>query len=595
MRHSQENEMMKLGWVSMFALFTAVFSACAVDQATTGAASDRSAPISGPEACIALASLSGAALGEPTARIESATFNPPSPAREIPGAPPWMSTFPALPEHCEVAGVMRERTGTDGQHYRVRFRMRLPSDWNGRFLYEGGGGTNGDLGLTVGGVTGGGDNALDRGFAIVSTDTGHDNKTNVDPARQGQVAFAHDYEARLEYAEKALDSVATAGKRIVAAYYGRPADRNYFAGCSNGGREGMVFAQRFPEQFDGIVASAPAFTLPKAGMATAWDTQVFSELARSTDRSTASGMPDLAMTYSAEDLGRVAEAVLDACDALDGLRDGMVQRLAACTTRTVEPELRERQCDETDAGACLSEAQIDALVASLEGPRDSSGASLYSVWPWDTGIATDGWRVWKIGIPEQTPAINIMLGAPTLSGLFISPPDVVPAMPDALQQYQLDFDFDQDPPRIYATTPEFPRSSWDLVAARSTELDAFRDHGGRMLVPHGGSDPIFSLYDTTAWWDELDRAEGGNAAEFVRVYAVPGMTHCGGGPATGEFDALGTLVDWVEHGKAPNGIEATAGPDTPWPGRTRPLCPYPTYAHYTGGDSERAPGFTCRE
>jgi feruloyl esterase len=168
-------------------------------------------------------------------------------------------------------------------------------------------------------------------------------------------------------------------------------------------------------------------------------------------------------------------------------------------------------------------------------------------------------------------------------------------MPDALQQYQLDFDFDQDPPRIYATTPEFPRSSWDLVAARSTELDAFRDHGGRMLVPHGGSDPIFSLYDTTAWWDELDRAEGGNAAEFVRVYAVPGMTHCGGGPATGEFDALGTLVDWVEHGKAPNGIEATAGPDTPWPGRTRPLCPYPTYAHYTGGDSERAPGFTCRE
>ncbi|HEV7691716.1 MAG TPA: tannase/feruloyl esterase family alpha/beta hydrolase [Hyphomonadaceae bacterium] len=185
-----------------------------------------------------------------------------------------------MPEHCEVVGVMRERTGAFGQKYAVKFHMRLPVEWNGRFLFQGGGGTNGMVGDASGGAPGQ-PSALAKGFAVVSTDTGHDNAVNSDPQRQGQVAFGHDYQARLEYSETALDSVATTAKRIVRLYYGSAPKRSYFAGCSNGGREGMEFAQRFPDQFDGIVAGAPAFAVPKAAVAEAYDTQVFSALATS--------------------------------------------------------------------------------------------------------------------------------------------------------------------------------------------------------------------------------------------------------------------------------------------------------------------------
>jgi Tannase and feruloyl esterase len=352
----------------------------------------------------------------------------------------------------------------------------------------------------------------------------------------------------------------------------------------------MVFAQRFPAQFDGILAAAPAFAVPKAALAEAWDTQVFSALARQQGRVGPSGLPDMSQTFTPAQLERAATAVLAACDASDGLRDDMVQRVDACSTTVVEPALRRVQC--ADA-SCLSRAQVDALITSFDGPHDSTGTALYAAWPWDSGIATDGWRIWKIGIPGQMPAINVVLGAAALSGLFVTPPDVVAAAPDALQQYQLDFNFDEDAPRIFATAPGFPRSSWDLVGAQATDLTAFRKRGGRMLVPHGGSDPIFSLADTIEWWQRVDLAQRGEARDFVRVFAVPGMTHCEDGRATGEFDALGALVDWVERGKAPERIEARAGPATPWPGRSRPLCAYPKYARYTGGDTESAHSFEC--
>src|ERR1700684_3999948 len=234
---------------------------------------------SAPQRCAALREQTGAALGEPSARILSVILNAHSEPKVDPAAPPWMGPLPAMPEHCEVIGVMRERTGADGQHYAVKYHLRLPVDWNGRFLFQGGGGTNGNLGAANGSLQPGRPTALEQGFAVVSTDTGHDNAANNDLAKQAAVAFGHDYSARVEYSEKALDSVATTAKRIIESFYGRPARHNYFAGCSNGGREGMVFAQRFPEQFDGIVAAAPAFAVPKAAIAEAWDTQAFAALA----------------------------------------------------------------------------------------------------------------------------------------------------------------------------------------------------------------------------------------------------------------------------------------------------------------------------
>jgi hypothetical protein len=471
------------------ALTLVCLSAAAVAEPPSGSASTTGR-------CSALAGIPGAQLGEASAKIVSATFNAPSQAQPAPsGAPPWISGLPALPEHCEVMGQMREHTGADGQRYAVRFHLRLPTHWNGRFLFQGGGGTNGQVGDATGVTQPGMRVAVDRGYAVVSTDTGHDNTLNMDPARQGNVVFGHDYEARLEYAEKALDSVATAGKAIVAAYYGRKPRYSYFAGCSNGGREGMVFAQRFPAQFDGILAEAPAFAVPKAALAEAYDAQVFGNLARQMHLGSAQA-PDLSRVLTDQDLALAAEAIRESCDSLDGLADGMVQDFRHCTRARVQPALQARTCAAGKTDRCLSTQQVAALTLSLSGPHNSRGQSLYADWPWDPGIAALPWRVWKLGIPGQMPAINILLGSPALSGLFLTPPRDIPATPEAGLAFQLGFDFDRDAAQIYATAAGFPRSSWDLIGAQATDLRAFSAHGGKLIVPHGAADPVFSINDT---------------------------------------------------------------------------------------------------
>jgi hypothetical protein len=164
-----------------------------------------------------------------------------------------------------------------------------------------------------------------------------------------------------------------------------------------------------------------------------------------------------------------------------------------------------------------------------------------------------------------------------------------------LLDYALHFDMDRDAPKIFARNAEFTESSWDAVGAQSTDLSAFQRRGGKLIVPHGLSDPVFSAHDTMRWWDAVNTASGGKAATFVRVFPVPGMTHCGGGPATDMYDCLTAIVDWVEHGTAPDRILARAGTSTPWPNRTRPLCPYPMVARYAGaGSVDSAASFVCR-
>lgn len=581
------------GWMRVGGCIVASF--CMAQAASAGPAATQAKTAADGQRCSALTRESGSALGEPTARILTATLNARSEAHVDPAAPPWMGPVAAMPEHCEVIGVMRERTGADGQHYAVKYHLRMPLDWNGRFLFQGGGGTNGMLGLANGALQPGMPTALEKGYAVVTTDTGHDNALNNDAAKQGTVAFGHDYLARLEYAEKALDSVATTAKRIVKSFYGRAAGHNFFAGCSNGGREGMVFAQRFPGQFDGIVAAAPAFAVPKAAIAEAWDTQAFAALAAHEGLKPKNGLPDLAQTFSDADFAIVAAAVAKACDALDGVVDGMVQNLAACTTSRVRPALEARICSAAKEASCLSRDQVDTLIRSLDGPHDSKGHALYAAWPWDVGIGSIGWRIWKIGVPGGMDSINVMLGSPALSGLFITPPVDVPGIPDAGLRYQLQFNFDRDAPKIFGHSEKFPRSGWELVGAQSTDLTEFREHGGKLIVPQGGSDPIFSINDTIDWWRKVDAANHGAAARFARIFAVPGMNHCAGGPATDRYDALRAVVEWVEKGTAPDRIEASAGPMSPWPGRTRPLCPYPTIARYRSGDVNRAESFACEQ
>jgi feruloyl esterase len=160
----------------------------------------------------------------------------------------------------------------------------------------------------------------------------------------------------------------------------------------------------------------------------------------------------------------------------------------------------------------------------------------------------------------------------------------------------LRFDFDRDAPRIYSTTERFPHSAWEDVSARSADLSGFHARHGKLIVTHGVSDPVFSINDTLEWWREVNLRSNKHAGSFVRVFAIPGMTHCAGGPATDQFDVLAPLMQWVEHGRAPDQILAHTNPTSPWPKRTRPLCVYPAVARYKGsGDIDSAGSFACRD
>jgi feruloyl esterase len=204
--------------------------------------------------------------------------------------------------------------------------------------------------------------------------------------------------------------------------------------------------------------------------------------------------------------------------------------------------------------------------------------------------------MWKLGSPDgKPPALNVILGGASLASDFTTPPTPQRSDPAALFQFLMAFDFDRDAPKIYATDTQFPRSAWQDISARSADLAAFRARRGKLLVTHGVSDPVFSVNDTMAWWREVNERNGGAAEQFVRLFPVPGMTHCGGGEATDQFDVLAPLMEWVEQGRSPERIVAAANPHAPWPQRTRPLCPYPAVARYNGnGDIENAASFQCK-
>ena len=500
------------------------------------------------------------------------------PSREGQSAP--------LPAHCEVEGNYGEHRGADGSTYRTGFRMRLPQDWNGRFLFQGGGGSNGVVGDAIGPNGPGNRPAIMRGYAVIAQDSGHDNSVNFDPAKGGELVFGRDPRARADYGHASLNRSYKVGLFLIRAAYGRAPTTKLFWGCSKGGQEGMAFAQRYPTAFDGIVAMAPGFALPRAAIAQAWDVQQFASILKA-DGIVPSGA-GLKTAIRADQMKIVTATVAKVCDADDGVVDGIIGAIGKCTSARVMPELRKRQCSSLGQTDCLQASQIDALGRVIGGPRSSSGKALYSAWPWDLGLAEPGWRAWKLGLADGPIARNIALGGGSLAAVFMAPPTELPNDPERILAWQLAFDFDRDPPRIYQISEPYTTSPWIDVGMRSTDLSAFKAHGGKMIVPHGMSDPVFSAYDTIDWWRALNNRNHGQAANFVRVFPVPGMNHCGGGQATDRFDSLGALEDWVLNQRAPDAIPASAGPMTPWPGRKRPLCAYPTIAMRGPGDS-----FTC--
>jgi pimeloyl-ACP methyl ester carboxylesterase len=452
---------------------------------------------------------------------------------------------PAVTAHCRVDGVIDERTGRDGKPYGIGFAVALPANWNGRFLFQGGGGLNGSVQPPVGGGYAGDRSALARGFAVASTDSGH-------KGEGFDGSFFRDQQASLNFLYQAVADVTVVAKAIVARHYGKPHEHAYFVGCSTGGREAMLMSQRFPNYYDGIVAVAPAARTSFSNLGLRNAAAALNAIAPRD----AQGKPQTRLALSEGNRRLVIDRVLEACDGLDGNRDGMIFAPQKC-----QFDPGTLACPNEKSEACLSQAQVDAVRTVMQGPRTTAGRQVYPGYYYDNGIATtQGLPGVLVGpfIPESSPVGTTF--------------DVDAAAADAMDARAMVGD----------------STAW-------TNLSTFRGHGGKLLFAHGVSDPWFSAQESVRYYELLgrDNAEV-PLPEWSRLFLVPGMGHCGGGARTlDQFDLLSAAVDWVEAGRAPERVIATG---KTVPGESRPLCPFPLHAHFGGsGDARDAANYTCRE
>jgi pimeloyl-ACP methyl ester carboxylesterase len=430
----------------------------------------------------------------------------------------------AAPAHCRVSGVIDERTGRDGKPYGIGFAVALPAQWNGRFVFQGGGGLNGSVQPPLGAAYAGAQNALERGFAVASTDSGHHSEGF-------DAGFFRDQQASLDFLYDGVAKVTVVAKAIIGQHYGKPQAHAYFVGCSTGGREAMIMSQRFPGYYDGIVAASPAArtSFSNLGLRYAATTLKHAEPLTEADRKS------------------IVDGVLAQCDALDGNRDGFIFAPQAC------------HFDPDTLG--LTKAQVTAIRDVMQGPRTSSGRQVYPGYFWDTGIANSQGLAGILAgpfIPEGRPVGDTF--------------DVDAAAADAMDARAMAGD----------------SSAW-------TNLSTFRGHGGKLIFIHGVSDPWFSAQETVRYYEQLGHDnDDAPLHDWSRLFLVPGMGHCAGGTRTlDQFDMLTPLVEWVEGGRAPERVIAKGKSA---PGETRPLCPWPAHAHYTGaGDAHDAANYTCRE
>lgn len=492
-----------------------------------------------------------------------------------------------VPEHCLVTGRMNDRiSAVDGNAYAISFQMRLPKAWNGRFFHQGNGGADGAV-VTANTTFGGGalTSTLLQGFAVLSSDAGHSGSLGL--------SFGLDPQARLDYGYQAVGTLTPMAKALIANAYGKGPDRSYFGGCSNGGRHTLVAAARYADQYDGYLAGAPGYNLPLAALANIWGAQRYATVATASPNTPAG----LETAFTATERRLVADAVLARCDALDGAADGMVQATAACQRR-FKLERDVPTCTGDRDGTCLSAAQKAAIDPIFKGATTSDGRPFYAPFPYDPGMAGGGVFFWDFTAP-------LILDSAAVGTVFKVPPTTQPLTDGA--GYALGLDVDTTLAELYATDALYTEAAMSFMTPPDvTDLRDLRRRGAKVLVYHGVADPIFSVADTEAWHAGVKRGTPGRIDDFVRLYNVPGMGHCAGGPATDQADFITPLVNWVEYGQAPGAIVATArGPGNPgganaevppsWsPTRTRPLCPYPAVARYTGqGDVESAASWSC--
>ena len=417
----------------------------------------------------------------------------------------------------------------------IRFEVALPSTWNRRFMMTGNGGFAGDSldspqRLLLRAI------AIRRGFAAAVTNTGHDGRD------EPLASFAVNRQKLLDYAFRSLHVTAEAGKRITAAYYGVKPTRSYFQGCSTGGRQALILAQRYPEDFDGIVAGAPVLNFSGT---------------MSSFACTAQALAAAPIPYAK--LAALAERIYALCDDKDGLKDGLIDDPRRCD---FQPSRDLPRCEAGgDTPKCFTAAQIGTLE-KIYGDLKSGGKRVFPGWPVSAEIAgADGRSGWDQWIIRET-------GEKTIAYSFAESFFRYMAFPRKDQGIELRaFDVEKDTPRL----------DWihQILDATDPNLAAFRDRKNKLLMYFGWADQSLNAQMGVDYYESVVKELGQRTPDFFRLFMQPGVFHCGGGVGPGAFEPLLEVVNWVENGKAPDRITAARVVNGKTV-RTRTLCPYPT-------------------
>jgi hypothetical protein len=456
----------------------------------------------------------------------------------------------AAPAHCRVAGLLTPE---------IAFEVSLPSKWNGRFYMIGNGGHAGEA-LDDAGRVAQRNQALQVGFAFAQTNTGHDARKE-----PGASFVLTNPQKAIDYAWRAVHLTATTAKAITKEYYRRPVSRAYWNSCSNGGRQGLIEAQRFPEDFDGIVANAPWVDQTGFTIGAMWNQKALSDA-----------------PVTPAKLALLADRVMTKCDAIDGLKDGLIDDPRKCN---FDPVRDVPACAAGNDGAdCLTSAQAEAIAKVYSGPVSNGKPFFPGYMPGSEAVMSlfgggtgSGWlNVIIAQQPDAKPA-DFNLAENTMRFLAFKPPQ-----PD--YDYKT-FDFDRD---IHLL------DDWSRQAdAKNPDLAKFRKHGGKLLMTYGWADSILQPMAGVNYYEQAVAKNGPDTTEFFRLFMLPGMAHCGGGIGPDRHDPMTAMINWVEKGKAPDSIRASRVVSDQVV-RTRPLCPYPQVARYSGqGSIDDAANFSC--
>ncbi|MEO8591783.1 MAG: tannase/feruloyl esterase family alpha/beta hydrolase [Candidatus Solibacter sp.] len=458
---------------------------------------------------------------------------------------------PSAPEHCRVSLMAPPELGME---------VNLPSAWNGRLYMFGNGGWAGEA-FDAAGRVASRNKGLKAGFATAATDTGHSAAT--DPG----ASFALSRQKLLDYGFRSLHVTAETAKLLARTYYNAAPAKSYYEGCSQGGRQGLTLAQRYPDDFDGIIAGAPALFQTGTHLSRAYWMKGLNE-----------------NPFPAAKLGLLATKVYDRCDAKDGLKDGLIDDPRRCD---FQPARDLPKCAAgNDDGDCFTGAQISALER-IYGDVMSNGKRFFPGWPVGPEVAPPNGQSGWVG--QELVSANGSPGSWASYG-FNFQRYMVPWIrnaggdPEPAAVFRK-FDIDKDPPRL--------AELHEILDANDPDLSAFRKHGGKLLMYFGWADPQLNPKMGVEYYEQVAATMGSSTPEFARLFMVPGMFHCGGGVGTNQFDMTTPLVKWVEQDAAPERIEAsrvTGGKVV----RTRPLCAYPQTARYQGtGSIDDAANFTC--